>query len=111
MPVAVCAVQVNRNTNTFLSQLLYRQNCVVAGARVVVGAWVVGGTGGRTWVVMAEWVVVRNTSGGEVQDIGGTGSGGGSGLGDRGGGGDAVWGPWVRAFGKVKMRPGTWQVL
>lgn len=20
-------------------------------------------------------------------------------------------GPWVRAFGKVKMQPGTWQVL
>lgn len=59
---------------------------------------------------MAEWVVVRNTSGGEVQVIGGTSSGGGSGLRDRGGGGDVVQGSWVRAFGKVKMRPGTWQV-
>lgn len=50
---------------------------------------------------------MRNTSGGEVQVIGGTSSGGGSGLGDRGGGGGVVQGSWVRAFEKVKIQPGT----
>lgn len=65
MPMAVCAIQVSRYTNTFLSQLLYRQNCMVGGAREVVLAWIVvmgagvggggmgsgGGMGGRGLLV------------------------------------------------------------